>query len=302
MHLYLENFSIRVFAQSADTPMFSMEGMRPVLDIKSDTSLFNPNATVILADPFLFVKDGTLYLFYERLDKWEGTGRICMRSTRDMQVWTEEKDVLIEPFHLSFPYVFEDGGKVYMLPETGADKSIRLYEATDDSLTRWRLVKKLMEDVKPWYDSVIYKRDEKYYLFTGTDDNVHQVEHLFVSDRLTGPYTEHPMSPIYSGRDGGRNAGSIIEHKAKMHRPVQVCINGYGEQTSVMEIERLTPTEYSENLFKKNIIDTNQPPYKEGGHQWNIVEFLGKRVVATDYRERNYNLIELARKIKRKLH
>lgn len=302
MHLYLENFSIRVFAQSVDAPMFSIEGMQPVLDIKSDKSHFNPNATVILADPFLFVKDGTMYLFYERLDKWEGTGRICMKSTRDLLTWTEEIDVLVEQFHLSFPYVFEDNGKVYMLPETGGDKSIRLYESDNDDLTKWRLVKKLKEDVEPWYDSVIYKKGGFYYLFTGTDDNVNQVEHLFVSDTLTGPYTEHPKSPIYTGRDGGRNAGCIIEHKAKMYRPVQVCINGYGEQTSVMEIERLTPTEYSENLFKNNIIDTNQPPYKEGGHQWNIVEFLGKRVVATDYRERNYNLIELARKIKRKLH
>lgn len=302
MHLYLENFSIRVFVQSVDTPMFSMEGMQPVLDIKSDTSLFNPKATVILADPFLFVKDDTLFIFYERLDKWEGTGRICMRSTIDLLSWTEEKDVLIEPFHLSFPFVFEDGNKVYMLPETGGDKSIRLYEAENDNLTQWRLVKKLKEDKEPWYDSVIYKKDGKYYLFTGTDDNVQQVEHLFVSDSLTGPYTEHPMSPIYFGRDGGRNAGSIIDNDGVMYRPVQICVSGYGEQTSVMGIEKLGPTEFNESLFKKDIIDTNQPPYKEGGHQWNIVEFMGKRVVATDYREKNYNVIELVRKIKRKLN
>ena len=301
MHLYLENFSIRVVAQSADAPMFSMESLQLVLDVKSDTSFLNPNATVILADPFLFVNEGTLFLFYERLDKWEGTGRICMRSTRDLLSWTEELDVLVEPFHLSFPFVFEDDGKVYMLPETGADKSIRLYEATDDSLTQWRFVKKLKEDEEPWYDSVIYKKEEIYYLFSGTDDNVHQVEHLFVSDSLTGPFTEHPKSPIYLGRDGGRNAGSIIDYNGRMFRPVQVCVNGYGEQTSVMEIENLTTTEYSERLFKKNIIDTNLPPYKEGGHQWNVVEFMGKRVVATDYRERNYNLIELVRKIKRKI-
>jgi hypothetical protein len=300
MHLYLENFSIRVFEIGNNAPLFSMENGNTVLDIKSDTSLFNPNASVIMADPFLFVKNGVLYLFYEHLTRWEGTGRICMRSTCDLKNWTAEKDVLIEPYHLSFPFVFEDEGKVYMLPETGGDKSITLYEAESDDLTKWRKVKKLMEDEEPWYDSIIYQKEGKYYLFTGHDDNVQQIQHLFVSDSLTGPYSEHPCSPICEGRDRARNAGSLIDGNSQLYRPVQICMNGYGEQTSIMKIEKLTPSDYAETLYKKDIVDTNQVPYKEGGHQWNMVEFMGKRIVATDYRERNYNLVELVRKIRRK--
>ena len=301
MHFYIRNFSINVFEQPKDTALFSFEGSKTVLNIKSDKSLFNSDATVILADPFLFVKDGTLYLFYEHLNKWFGTGRICMRSTKDLKIWTDEVDVLVEPFHLSFPFVFEDDGKVYMLPETGGDKSIRLYEAEDGTLTKWKLVKKLMEGEEPWYDTVIHKKDGMYYLFTGHDDNVQQEQHVFVADSLMGPYKEHPMSLIYKGRDGGRNAGSIIEQNGDLYRPVQVCVNSYGEQTSVMKIETLSPTDYKEVLYKKNIIDTHIPPYKEGGHQWNPVEFMGKRIVATDYREKNYNLVELARRMKRKI-
>lgn len=299
MSIYLRNFSIRVFEIPTDAPLFSMEGGKTVLNIKSDTGLFNTNAPSILADPFLFVKGDELFLFYEHQDKWiGGKGRLCMRKTKDLNEWSEEVDVLVEPFHLSFPYVFEENGRVYMLPETGGDKSIRLYEAEDDTLTKWKLVKKLKEDEEPWYDSIVYKKDGTYYLFTGTDDDVKQVEHLFVSDSLFGPYKEHPMSPIYNGRDGGRNAGSIIEHDGELYRPVQVCVNSYGEQASVMKIEKLSPTEYEESFFKKNIIDVTQKPYKEGGHQWNPVAFLGKRIVATDYREKNYNLVELARKFK----
>lgn len=299
MHLYVPSFSVRVFEEPLNTPVFSMDAGKTVLSIKSDTGLFNPNASVIIADPFLYVKDGTLYLFYEHLTRWFGTGRICMRSTKDLNTWTDEVDVLVEPFHLSFPFVFEDNGKVYMLPETGGDHSISLYEAEDNSLTKWKPVKKIMEGAEPWYDSVIYKKEGKYYLFTGHDDNNQQVQHLFVANNLMGPYEEHPKSPIYSGRDGGRNAGSIIEQDEHLYRPVQVCVNSYGEQTSIMEIDVLTPIEYKEKLYKKDIIDSTLPPYKEGGHQWNPVEFMGKRVVATDYREKNYNLVELFRKTKR---
>lgn len=298
MHLYLRNFSTRVFAIPKDAPPFSIEGGETLLDIKSDTGLFNPNASMILADPFLFVKDDTLYLFYEHLVRWFGTGRLCMRSTKDLKAWTDEVDVLVEPFHLSFPYVFEDNGKVYMLPETGGDKSVRLYEAEDATMTKWRLVKKLLEGDTPWYDSVIYKKEGKYYLFTGHDDDVQQIQHLFVSDSLTGPYLEHPKSPIAEGRDRGRNAGSIIENEGGLFRPVQVCVNSYGEQTSIMKIETLSPTDYSETLFRESIIDTNLSPYQEGGHQWNSVAFMGKEIVATDYREKNYNVIETLRKFK----
>lgn len=301
MQIYIGGFSIRVFQISKDTPFCEMEGGTTVLDIKSDTSLFNTNASVIIADPFLFKKEDTLFLFYEHLHKWYGTGSICMRSTKDLINWSEETEVLVEPFHLSFPYVFEDNGKVYMLPETGGDKSIRLYEAKDDTLTKWKLVKKLKEGEEPWYDSVIYKKDDKYYLFTGHDDNIEQVQHLYVADNLTGPYTEHPQSPIARGRDCGRNAGSIIEQDGNIYRPVQVCMNYYGEQTSIMNIEQLTPTEYKETIYRKDIIDTTQKPYKEGGHQWNYVEFLGNRIVATDYGVKNYNLVELFRRIKKKI-
>lgn len=301
MHPYIINFSIRVFEQPLETPFCRIEGGKTILNIKSEKGLFNPNASVIFADPFLFVKDDVLYLFYEHLTQWFGTGRICMRSTQDLKTWTDEVEVLAEPFHLSFPNVFDDCGKVYMLPETGGNKSISLYQAEDEKLTQWKKVSTLLEDEEPWYDSMICKKNGVYYLFTGHDDNFRQVQHLFVSDRLTGPYKEHPSSPIANGRDKGRNAGSIIKYEENLYRPVQVCVNGYGEQVSVMRINTLTPTEYKESIYRMNIIDTNIKPYGFGGHQWNFVEFLDKRVIATDYREKNFNVIESLRRIQRRL-
>lgn len=297
MNLFVLNFNIRILEKKDNDSFFSTEGEK-VLDIMSDTSIVNMNAPSILADPFLFEFNGELFLFYEHQDKWiGGKGRICMQKTKDLKEWTPEVDVLEEPFHLSFPWVFSENGKIYMLPETGGSRSIRLYQADDTSLTKWSLCKILMEDEQPWTDSVIYKKDGNYYLFTSHDVHSKQIQHLFVSDNLFGPYKEHPASPIYDGRDGGRNAGSIIEYKGEIYRPVQVCLNSYGEQTSIMKIEELTPAMYNEKLYKENIIDTSMPAYREGGHQFNPVFFHGKWVVATDNRSKNYNLIELFRKV-----
>lgn len=297
MNFYVWNFNIRVIEKGNFDVFFSTEGV-PVLNIMSATSLLSPNAPSILADPFLFVYNEELYLFYEHQDKWiGGKGRLCMRKTKDLKIWTDEVDVLVEPFHLSYPWVFEDNGKVYMLPETGNDNSIRLYVATDDSLTKWKLVKKIVDDGLPWKDSVIYGKDGYYYLFTSHNVHHQQEQHLFVANDLMGPYTEHPMSPIYTGADGGRNAGSIIEYEGGIYRPVQVCIHSYGEQTSIMRIETLNPTEYKETLYKNNIVDTHNAAYREGGHQFNPVQFKGKWIVATDNRIKNYNFIETFRRI-----
>ncbi len=299
MSIYVRNFNVSVI-DNTNGVFFTNSGNQ-VLDIHTDTNILKWCPTVILADPFLFKLGDTLFLFYERQEKWYGKGKICMRKTSDLQTWTEEVDVLIEPFHLSFPNVFDFNDKIYMLPETGGGGYIGLYEALDDTLEHWKLKKKLIEDAEPWYDSDIFEKDGTFYLFTSKDDNVEQVQHLFIANDLFGPYEEHPCSPIYKGCDGGRNAGSIIKRNGELFRPIQICKNSYGEQTSIMKIETITPTEYKEYLYKEKIYDTSISPYKEGGHQFNYVEFKGKTVIATDYRCKNYNVIELIRRIKHHL-
>ena len=299
MKLFIRNFNTRIIKKNDD--FFSNKG-ETILDILSDTSLLNRNAPSILADPFLFVHHDELFLFYEHQDKFiGGKGRICMRKTKDLRTWTDEVTVLEEPFHLSFPNVFEEDGIIYMLPETGGGKYIGLYEAQDGTLEHWKLKKKLIEDEVPWYDSDIYKQDGVYYLFTSRDDDIEQEQHLFIADNLFGPYQEHPCSPIAKGRDCGRNAGSLITYNGELFRPVQVCLNSYGEQTSIMKIEKLTPKDYQEVAYKRNIYDTTIIGYEEGGHQFDAVMFMERCVVATDYRVKNYNLIELGRKILNKI-
>lgn len=79
-----------------------------------------------------------------------------MRFTDDMQVWSDEVDVL--NCHLSFQYVFENNGKVYMLPEAGYSGTIRLYEACNDNLSKWKLSKVIIDEKRQWVDSSIIKK------------------------------------------------------------------------------------------------------------------------------------------------
>lgn len=152
--------------------LLSFDNEDDVLDIKKGKGIFTVpcvpskiawNPTIIVADPFLFVKNEKLYLFYESKGFFS-PGVIMMTSTVDLKNWSKPVVVLKESFHLSYPWVFEEEGKIYMIPETGSDKSIRLYEAVNDDLTEFRLVKKLLEQPKNmvcrigYGDTSIYKK------------------------------------------------------------------------------------------------------------------------------------------------
>jgi len=258
----------------------------------SDTRLLSKDPVCIIADPFLFFHKGELYLFYEHQTKCFGLGQLRMRKTKDLVNWSDERTILSEPFHLSFPNVFEDGGEVYMIPETGNDGSIRLYKADDDSLEKWSLYRTVIKDGSMWADSDIYKKDGKYYLFTSIYQRSAPPARLFISDSLDGEFLEHPCSPISTDVSIARNAGRLFIHEGKLYRPVQDNTKGYGKQVSIMEVTEISPVTYKEKLLKADIFDTTVPFYKRGGHQFCPIEFNGRTIVATDGKERNYNISE----------
>ena len=294
--------------------LLSFDNEEDILDIKKGKGIFTVpclpsritwNPTIIVADPFLFVKNEKLYLFYESKDFFS-PGVIMMTCTADLKNWSKPVVVLKESFHLSYPWVFEEEGKIYMIPETGSDKSIRLYEAANDDLTEFKLVKKLLEHPKDmicrigYGDTSIYKKEGKYYLMTMLqhEEPVNILE-LYVSDALEGPYIPHPCSPIAKDDKIGRDAGCWLELGGKLLRFSQDCVRRYGDNVNVSVINKLTPTEYEEYLVQEKIIPTDVPFYKEGGHQFNVTKFNGKWIVATDAKE--YHSLLLHRVIRKLL-
>lgn len=215
-----------------------------------------------------------------------------MRKTVDLEHWSDEVTILSEDFHLSFPNVFEDGGETYMIPETGADGSIRLYKALDSTLERWSLYRTIIKDGRVWADSDLFMKDGKYFLFSSIYSRKTPQAHIFVSDSLDGQFCEHPCSPYSSEVSNARNAGRIFCHDGKLYRPVQDNTKGYGKQVSIMEICELGPDTYRETLCREHILDTSDQFYRRGGHQFCPIVYEGRTIVATDGKQRNYNIRE----------
>ena len=259
--------------------------------------LWKPKPLLFQADPFLFVKGDELFLFYE-LQNWDDPGCIAMIKTTDLKRWSNPEIVLKEPFHLSFPFVFEDRGSIYMIPESQENDSVRLYKA-NDNLSSFSYVRTLLQQKKKkgihfnYNDSHVYKKNDKYFLFTSYQKDWMYYQELFVSsDLLEGEFERHPQSPICDSNEFGRNGGSLIEYNGKLLRVTQDCHKSYGDNISLMEITRFDESHYEEQLFMHNVFPCNSI-FVDGGHQLNIVRFNNSYIYATDYKINKWTWYQL---------
>ena len=123
----------------------------------------------LLADPFVIKKNGAHFCFVEDLDYRTNKGsisayKITSSSCDSLGI------VLEEDFHLSFPFIFEYQNELFMCPETHEKGEIRLYKCTEFP-TKWEFHKTLMKDVCA-ADSIIFQRDNIWWLFTNIDKSV----------------------------------------------------------------------------------------------------------------------------------
>ncbi|MFW6052484.1 MAG: glucosamine inositolphosphorylceramide transferase family protein [Desulfosalsimonas sp.] len=199
-----------------------------------------------LADPFLILADdGTPYMFYEIVFQGASNGKIAV-SVFDPEnnQWRYKGVIIDEPFHLSYPYVFYAEGTYYMVPETKAAKSVRLYAATEFPL-KWEFVKTIIKDRKLVDPCIVYFKG-KYYLFANRKKRLY----LYCADDLTGNWAPHPKSPVRRG-NYSRCAGRILCFNGEMFRPAQELSKGYGNSMRIFKIRELSEQKYSETPLGK---------------------------------------------------
>ena len=200
----------------------------------------------LVADPFIIRGDGIWYMFFEVMNKQSGYGEIGYAVSRDAKTWEYKQIVLKEPFHLSYPHVFLYENNYYMIPESNAETSIRLYKSIDFP-TVWQYEATLLEGLH-FKDSSIFQHDGTWWMFSETDPIRDGTLRLYESSALTGPWKEHPMSPIIVGNDNiARSAGKVLFFQDNLFRVAQDDWPTYGNRVRIFQIDELTATEYSEH-------------------------------------------------------
>lgn len=199
------------------------------------------------ADPFLFEKDGKLYLFaelYSWLNKRGFLGYAVVGKHGHIGRW---KTVIKEDYHLSYPFIFEHNGDIYLCPESYQANSIYLYKAVKFPNV-WEKAEVLVDDVI-CCDTTLVRIGGRVYGVTCGGDNDQLL--LFRLNGAKGGLEFSTSNPVVSDRSTARPAGKFIFTKnGEIFRVSQDCSKKYGGALNFIKVE-FDWQNYSEEIVVK---------------------------------------------------
>jgi hypothetical protein len=232
----------------------------------------------IVADPFLFVFGGTLYVFYEAKTD-HGVGEIWCHYLSKEGEWISVGVVLREKFHLSYPQVFEHAGRIYMLPETVQSGEVRLYSATEFP-AKWQRCATLVDEKLS--DPTLYFRDTEDILLFGTSRQ-HELK-MYHSSAIDSVFSDTEIM-VSNDKAISRCAGAFFEIEGSFYRPAQDCSRFYGERIKLLRVQSASRLSYAEELSTTDLFPVKAKWMELGSHHLSSVEFEGSVYVAVDGRK-----------------
>jgi hypothetical protein len=205
------------------------------------------------ADPFVVEHLGKPWVFFEDLDYSTQKGIIACAEVIENSAFSRTMPVLEKPYHLSYPCIFYDNGRMYMVPESVADGTVQLYRC-ERFPDVWELVKVLLK--APVVDTTVWIEDGWYWFFVTLQEPRGDGLQLwlFHSRSLTGELIRHPRNPIVTDVRFSRGAGAIYREGGRLIRPSQDCSGIYGRRIMLNEVLVLNEREYAER--PGTVIDT----------------------------------------------
>lgn len=231
------------------------------------------------ADPFVFDYKNDIYVFAELYDYKLRRGVIGY-SKLNGNKFGEWIPVICESYHMSYPFIFEHNGDIYMIPETSGANALILYKAVDFPV-EWEKEQIIKDNVK-WVDTTLFKRANGFVAFTESIGKIEDLK-LQLNDSLDIISSEIIDCETNKFRCGGR----MFEYDDKLVRVCQDCSEKYGgalyfrfcDKNSLSELtsQHITPEELS--------FDTSV--YLDGIHTYNSLT----NIEVIDIKTRRLNLI-----------
>ncbi len=210
----------------------------------SGLKVIEPEKDTYHADPFLF--RGLIFFEYYNYEK--GVIACMNKSGNSMKI------VLKRDYHLSFPFIIEDQGEIYMIPE--CSRGIEIYRCVDFP-EKWEFVEVLMWG--SFADTTIFKQGKEFFMFSTEGDNCLRI---FRSRSILGTWDLIFAQDIMNSR----GAGNIFRLGDKLIRPTQGGEEGYGHKILFKEIK----IPYREEIIKE--INPDWFPVLTGTHTFNFDE------------------------------
>lgn len=199
------------------------------------------------ADPFPFQHKGQNFIFVEQYLYSKNRGCIAVVALDQDGAASTPRIILEEPHHLSYPFVFEHAGQIWMIPESGAAQNVCLYRAVEFPY-RWTREACLIEGIEA-YDVTPLHHKEGFSFFVSPrlwKSSSWDVLDLYHADNLTGSWTSHAAGPVLIDARFSRPAGAFIERAGSILRPAQTCLRGYGDAVTFCRIDAISASDFAQ--------------------------------------------------------
>lgn len=172
--------------------------------------------------------------------------------------------VFADEVHLSYPYLIEDQGQLYCLPERSAANDVILYRVTGYP-DQWEEEATLIRGF-PAVDATAFHHRGVWWLFATKSERGHESTlYLWHAPALHGPWTPHAGNPVKTDVRSSRPAGTPFVVNGELYRPAQDCSRVYGGAVKLLRI-----TELSADRFAEEVVHAIGPwrdtPYPVGLH------------------------------------
>jgi len=202
------------------------------------------------ADPFVWERDGRRFVFFEEFPFATPRGHIsALELNAQARPVGDAIPVLQEPYHLSYPFLFELDGELFMMPEKKESGGLDLYRCT--SFPRgWTREHRIMEGVGI-VDGNLFEHEGRWWLFCATKGRRSRINETLTAFHAEHPlsrrWTPHPRNPLVRDFRWARPGGRIfLDDAGRLLRPTQDCVRRYGYGLGISQILQLTTTVFAE--------------------------------------------------------
>jgi len=213
------------------------------------------------ADPFALERNGRYFIFFEEVPFATRKGHISVVEVDRAGRASAPVRVLERDYHLSYPFLFEEGGSLFMIPESAANATVELWRCVDFP-TRWRHEANLLQGVR-CVDATLHRSRERWWMFANCAAGGSQLFDdelcLFSAERLKGDWQPHARNPVKSDPRCSRPAGRLFVRNGVLYRPAQVCVPRYGAGLAIHKVIKLGADGYTERTVERIV-----PPAASG--------------------------------------
>jgi hypothetical protein len=204
------------------------------------------------ADPFPLERGRRHYIFFEELVFAARKAHIAMIEVNRGGAVSPPVRVLERGYPLSYPFLLEHEGELFMIPESGANRTVELYRCVGFP-NRWRLEKVLLRDAC-FVDATVHRVGDRWWMFAnvGVEPGAADDElHLYYADDLLGDWRPHAANPVKSDARCARPAGRLFQRDGALYRPAQMAAPLHGAGVSINRVRRLSPQAYGEDEVER---------------------------------------------------